>query len=219
MAANGNINTNPKPTIEAAPDGPYLVSELPALHNSKGEPLPVKPKIALCRCGGSANKPFCDGTHATNGFSGARVSDGSAGKQDHYEGKALTINDNRGVCAHAGLCTDNLKSVFKLGTEPWIDPDGASVDAVIEAVRNCPSGALSYTREGVEHAALDRPPAITVSKDGPYHVAGGCVLNDPVTNQQPQTPEHYTLCRCGGSKNKPFCDGAHWHIKFQDDKN
>ena len=216
MTAN---DSTAKPAIEASPDGPYIVSELPALHNSKGEQLAVKPKIALCRCGGSGNKPFCDGTHAGNGFSGARLSDGSAGKQDSYQGKSITINDNRGVCAHAGYCTDNLKTVFKLNTEPWIDPDGAPAEAVIEAVQKCPSGALSYTLDGVEHAELDRTPAITVSKDGPYHVAGGCVLDDSVTKQQPQSSEHFTLCRCGGSKNKPFCDGTHWYIKFQDDKN
>ena len=222
MTENNSPDKSATPTIEAAPDGPYIVTELQTLRNSKGDTLEVKPKVALCRCGGSKNKPFCDGTHAGNGFTGTRESDGSTDKQDHYEGKAVTINDNRGVCAHAGLCTDNLKTVFKLNTEPWIDPDGADTDAVIEVVRSCPSGALSYTVDHVEHAehsALGRAPAITVSKDGPYHVIGGCALSDSVTKQRPQTPEHFTLCRCGGSKNKPFCDGTHWHIKFQDDKN
>lgn len=208
-----------KPVIEASPNGPYLVSDLPSLKNSKGEEFPGKPKFALCRCGGSANKPFCDGTHASNGFSSARLADGPANKQDHYPGEKITINDNRGVCAHAGFCTDNLKPVFKLGVEPWIDPEGADTETIIKTVRQCPSGALSYTVDGAEHADQDRKPAITVSKDGPYHVAGDLELKDPVTNQHPQSREHYTLCRCGGSKNKPFCDGTHWHIKFQDDKN
>ena len=195
------------------------MSDLPSLKNSEGEEFPGKSKFALCRCGGSASKPFCDGTHASNGFSGARLTDGSANKQDTYPGEKITIHDNRSVCAHAGFCTDNLKPVFKLGTEPWIDPEGAGAEAIIAAARECPSGALSYTVDGVEHTGQDREPAITVSKDGPYHVAGGPELKDPVTNQQPQSQEHYTLCRCGSSKNKPFCDGTHWYIKFRDDSN
>ncbi len=57
-----------KPTIECAPNGPYLVKNLENLQNSKGDRIPTKPVIALCRCGGSANKPFCDGTHEKIGF-------------------------------------------------------------------------------------------------------------------------------------------------------
>ncbi len=208
-----------KPVIEASPDGPYLVNDLPRLTSSKGRELATKSVMALCRCGGSANKPFCDGTHAKIGFSGARLTDGSANKQDKYKGKKVSISDNRSVCAHAGMCTDTLKSVFQLGVEPWIAPDGAEAEAIVDTVRKCPSGALSYTIDDVEHADQDRDPMITVSQDGPYHVVGGPELKDKITGQQPQSREHYTLCRCGGSKNKPFCDGTHWHIKFRDDKN
>ena len=212
-------NKSENPVIEPSPDGPYIVSNLPTLENSRGEGIPTKPVMALCRCGGSANKPFCDGTHAKIRFSGARVTDGSANKQDKYVGKKITINDNRSVCAHAGMCTDNLKSVFKLGVEPWIDPQGADVQAIIETVRKCPSGALSYTIDNVEYADQDREPRVTVTKNGPYHVVGGPELREKATSQQPQSREHFTLCRCGGSKNKPFCDGTHWYIKFKDDKN
>jgi CDGSH-type Zn-finger protein len=208
-----------RPVIEPSPDGPYILTNLTALKNSKGSELPAKPVMALCRCGGSSDKPFCDGTHAKIGFSGARQTDGSANKQDRYEGRRITINDNRSVCAHSGMCTDNLKSVFKLGAEPWIDPDGAGAEAIIETVRKCPSGALSYSIGGVEYAGQDREPMVTVTKDGPYSVVGGIELRDKVTTQQPQSREHCTLCRCGGSRNKPFCDGTHWHIKFRDDKN
>ena len=115
-------------------------------------------------------------------------------------------------------CTDRLPGVWKLGVEPWIDPAGADAEAIVETIRMCPSGALSYAVDGVE-PKLERSPLITVSKDGPYFVVGGPALSDEVTGQQPQTAEHFTLCRCGQSKNKPFCDGTHWCVDFRGEKN
>ncbi len=207
-----------KPVIDATANGPYVVGEPPTLRNSKGEELETKSVMALCRCGRSSNKPYCDGTHAKVGFDASRTTDGSADKQDHYTGKAITINDNRGVCAHSTRCTDGLKSVFKYGQEPWIDPDGASVDEIKKAVENCPSGALSYTIDNREYDDFGRNPSIMVTKNGPYAVSGGVELKDSMSGQTPVTREHYTLCRCGGSANKPFCDGTHWK-GFKDDKN
>ncbi len=207
-----------KTVIEAMPDGPYVVKNPPPLKNSNDEVLQTKPVTALCRCGRSDNKPFCDGTHAKVGFSAARLTGGSADKQDHYEGDSVTINDNRGVCAHAARCTDGLKSVFKYGEEPWIDPNGADVEVVKKQIQQCPSGALSYTIGGGEHDDFNHEPGITIVKDGPYRVTGGLNLDDKVAGQKPQSRNHYTLCRCGGSKNKPFCDGTHWE-GFKDDKN
>ena len=152
------------------------------------------------------------------GFSGDRETDGSKDAWDAYEGKSITIHDNRGICAHAALCTGGLKSVFKYGQEPWIDPDGADVEAIKKQVETCPSGALTYTIDGAEHDDFGNPPVIFVAQNGPYAVKGGVELEDSVTGQEPKSVDHYTLCRCGGSKNKPFCDGTHWQ-GFQDDKN
>ena len=81
----------------------------------------------------------------------------------------------------------------------------------------CPSGALSYTVGGVLYDSKDRSPAIVVTKNGPYRVVGGIALNDP-EGSRPQSPEHYTLCRCGASKNKPFCCGEHRDVGFRDDR-
>ena len=202
------------PTIECKPDGPYLVRNLANLRNAKGDSIAAKPVTALCRCGGSKNKPFCDGTHQKNGFSGARLADGSADKHKSYKGKRITIHDNRSICAHAGHCTEGLDAVFKFGSKPAIDPDGASVAAIVEVVRKCPSGALSYTLDGVKGDEA-RDPSITVAKDGPYMVAGGARLIGQ-SWAKGASAERYTLCRCGGSKNKPFCDGTHWDIEFKD---
>ena len=206
------------PEIDCRPNGPLKVTNLAELRNSKGERLPTEPAVFLCRCGGSANKPFCDGTHKKNGFSGAKVSDGKADRLRHYEGRAITIHDNRAICAHAGICTDTLAAVFKYGSKPWIDPDGADAQAVIDAVRKCPSGALSYSVAEAEAPVAPRPPSITVTKDGPYAIVGGIGLANEPRGEGAST-EHYTLCRCGASKNKPFCDGSHWESKFKDEKN
>lgn len=206
------------PTIECKPNGPYLVKGLANLRNARGESLAVDAVVALCRCGGSATKPFCDGTHRRNGFSDARSADRAPDRQDVYRATTITIHDNRGICAHAGICTDRLASVFKYGSEPWIDASGANVAAIIQTVQACPSGALSYSLEGTEAAQPDRPPGITVTKNGPYAVVGSVELVNVAWGRGAST-EHYTLCRCGASKNKPFCDGSHFDVSFSDDRN
>ena len=133
------------PTIECLPNGPLRVKGCRNLKRVQdGKTFPAESAV-LCRCGGSKNKPFCDGTHAAIGFKDAKEADRTPDKRDHYVGRKITLHDNRGLCAHAGFCTDSLKPVFRLKQEPWIDPDAAEVDEIIEAVEKCPSGALSYT--------------------------------------------------------------------------
>ena len=199
-------------------NGPYLVANVDRLVNSRGEPLSTRPEMALCRCGGSANKPFCDGTHARIGFASHKLPGRVADRRDNYMAGRLTVHDNRSICQHAGFCTDHLPSVFRIGQEPFVDPDGAPMKAVIAQVRQCPSGALSYSIDDVEHRNQSRGPTITISKNGPYRITGGVALMGEARGEGAST-EHYALCRCGGSKNKSFCDGTHWYNKFTDDKN
>ena len=205
------------PKVLPKPDGPYLVSNLDNLTNRNGA-IDTKPTIALCRCGGSANKPFCDGTHKSNDFSSEKLEGRVEDRRYDYVGEGITIHDNRGICAHSGRCTDGIPNVFRMRIEPWINADGASPEDVVATIRQCPSGALSYFADGEEHQDLEAAPAISVSPDGPYVVTGGPELIDTEFGEG-ASREHYTLCRCGGSKNKPFCDGTHWHIKFKDDNN
>ena len=205
-------------TIECKPNGPLVVRNLPDLKDSRGNRIESKPVMALCRCGGSANKPFCDGTHQKNGFSGAKLPDRGVDKRESYPAARVTIHDNRSICAHAGNCTAGLEAVFKYKSEPWIDPAGGTAEAIVETIHQCPSGALSYTLDGVDGGDQPRDPAITVTKDGPYAVVGGPQLLNQSWAQGAST-EHFTLCRCGASKNKPFCDGSHWNIGFKDERN
>ncbi len=211
------MSSEKKPTITPSQNGPYLVKGVKNVANQKGT-IETKETMALCRCGGSANKPFCDGTHAKIGFSSAKLKGRVEDNRENYEGKKITIHDNRGICAHAGRCTDGLAKVFRLNEEPWIHPDATSPEEIIATIQKCPSGALSYSIDEVEHRDRDGEPAIFVAPNGPYVVSGGPELVDTPRAEGAST-EHFTMCRCGGSKNKPFCDGTHWHIKFQDEKN
>ena len=202
------------PKITCAPNGPYLL-ENAHLRRASGETWPTAKGVALCRCGGSQNKPFCDGAHGRNGFRDENRADPAKDKREAYAGNGITIFDNRALCAHAAHCTEQLASVFRYGKEPWIDPDVASVQEIIAVIGKCPSGALSYAIGGVEAAPPARPPMVTVMPNGPYAITGGIALID-VKPGNGASSEHYTLCRCGASKNKPFCDGSHWDAGFRD---
>ncbi len=106
--------------------------------------------------------------------------------------------------------------MFRRDQRPWIDPDVADVDAIIEIVKKCPSGALSYSIDDIEYRDQDRKPMVTTSRNGPYLVTGGVELAGVDNWGQGASKEHYALCRCGKSNNKPFCDGTHLAIKFKD---
>jgi CDGSH-type Zn-finger protein/truncated hemoglobin YjbI len=213
------------PEIQLAHNGPYLVTNAPNLYDGLGRALPVRPQMALCRCGGSQIKPFCDGTHARIGFTDAKNPDRVRDRRDTYVGQQVTVLDNRGICQHSGLCTDRLNTVFHQRGEPFVTPSGGRMDEIIRAVRDCPSGAISYAVDGeeardvVDHHGR-RAPTIEVTADGPYRVVGGIPLVDSrgvdVTRNEGASREHYALCRCGQSQNKPFCSGMHYYVQFRD---
>jgi len=199
-------------------DGPYIVRNLRKLTNSKGETLPVRPIVALCRCGGSNIKPYCDGTHARIGFSSAKSPERTPDRQDRYEGTEIVVLDNRGTCCHFGNCTDHLPQVFHHDGEPFVTPDGAAAQSVEAIVRACPSGALSFIKNGSTYEGEQREAEIYVANNASYYVRGGIELEGEAMNQG-ALREHFALCRCGQSKNKPFCDGSHWYAHFSDDDN
>ena len=205
-------------TIHPEVNGPLIVRNLTKLTNSKGETLDTRPIVALCRCGGSAIKPYCDGTHARNGFDSAKSPDRVPDSLDEYPAAGITVRDNRGTCCHFGNCTASLPEVFHHEGGPFVTPEGSSPDKIIDIVRACPSGALGYAVNGVEYQGEDREPEIYVAGNASYYVRGGIELEGEAPNAG-ASREHYALCRCGHSKNKPFCDGTHWYIKFNDPDN
>ena len=204
-------------TIKSAPDGPYIVKELAQFSSRKGA-IECKQAMGLCRCGQSANKPFCDGTHKNIGFSSEKLLDPAADHLDSYESKNITVHDNRSICAHAGYCTDGLPSVFRHRQEPFVDADGASAEEIIDIIKQCPSGALTYSVEDAPETIEISDASIFVAPNGPYVVKGKVELVE-TPRSKGASETNLTLCRCGASKNKPYCDGSHWEIEFTDDDN
>ncbi|MFJ4657264.1 CDGSH iron-sulfur domain-containing protein [Nocardia sp. NPDC088792] len=206
IAELAELQGNSPTRIDVALDGPYLVSNSESITNWLGEPIRTFPQMALCRCGASETKPLCDGSHTRVGFTGAKDPTRVPDRLDTYPGMTVTVTDNRGLCAHSGFCTDRAPTAFRSAAEPFVAPTGARADELLAAVRACPSGALGSPQVTFP----ERPAAIEVSKDGPYRVTG----NVPLDGDVPR--EHYSLCRCGHSRNKPFCSGMHYYVGFQD---
>ncbi|WP_433562275.1 ferritin-like domain-containing protein [Nocardia sp. CA-151230] len=211
-------------SIRTAKNGPYLATNA-AVVDHLGLPLELGPTAALCRCGASARKPLCDGSHARIGFNDAKDPARVADRRDTYTGEQVTVFDNRGICQHSGLCTDRLATVFRTGAEPFVAPNGARMDEIVRVVRACPSGALGMAFDGVVAREVTdwhgtREPVVEVTKDGPYRIRGGIPLTGAeggdIDRATGTSAEHYALCRCGQSRNKPFCSGMHWYVGFQD---
>jgi CDGSH-type Zn-finger protein len=206
-----------KPRIVPIPDGPLEVHGIEDLRNSRNEPVAHDEPMYLCRCGGSGNKPFCDGSHEQNGFKSARIAKAEQNKARDYVGRTVTVHDNRLFCSHATHCTHLSPGAFNVKARPWINPDGEAEARLIATVEACPSGALSYTKDGVLYRDdPGRKPALHIDRNGPYLVTGGPAIEAEI---QPPSPEHYALCRCGKSRNLPYCDGSHWDVNFKDEKN
>ena len=224
-----------KMRITVTEDGPYLVSggvpllRLEIVTNEQGESvawreierLDVDERYQLCRCGHSAEKPFCDGIHAEIGFDGAET----AGHESLLEqsvsidGPGITVRDARKLCAEARFC-DRGGGLWNL-VEKCDDPEIRAL--VEEEAMLCPSGRYSVCKSGSDETlefvfeqsiGLVEDPALGVS--GPLFVRGG-ILIEGADDAAYEVRNRITLCRCGESQNKPFCDGSHIRAGFRDD--
>ena len=106
--------------------------------------------------------------------------------------------------------------MFRLRTEPFVDPGAAPAEKIAETIEQCPSGALSYTIDGVEHRDGNADPVVGYVPNGPYVVRGGAAELKDTTRGDGASTKRFALCRCGKSKNKPFCSGAHWDHQFDE---
>lgn len=210
-----------KPRMTPLQDGPLRYERSAGdgpvgdLVDARGERPQCEHDVLLCRCGQSARKPFCDFTHARVGFTSEKRSSGRLDRRVDFEGESATIHDNRQACAHVEFCIQELPEVFSRDGKPWVDPNGADPERVAAQTKRCPSGALSVTVGGAERRDFAREPRVWAQPNGPYFVEGAVELVDEPFAEG-VSREHYTLCRCGASRNKPFCDGKHWSVGFTD---
>ncbi|MGR3661693.1 MAG: CDGSH iron-sulfur domain-containing protein [Paracoccaceae bacterium] len=206
--------------ISMREDGPLVVTAPPKIRNSDGAEVPTKEVSALCRCGASKNKPFCDGSHRGAGFSSAPDHSKIRNTEIRYtgaiEGRDITIAYTPVLCSHAGECSARAAKIFNPSDKPWIKPENGSLDDILNVLAACPSGALRLAIADQPSQHLTSPEVgISIEQHGPYHVKN--VPLEAEFNGTGASHAKYVLCRCGQSKNKPFCDGTHHDIKWRDD--
>ncbi|MHB8659386.1 MAG: ferritin-like domain-containing protein [Solirubrobacteraceae bacterium] len=220
--------------IVVVADGPYLVyGDIPLVRKQKivseggdsvswkkTDVLATEENYALCRCGRSASKPFCDGSHARIGFDGAETADTrpSVERQRVLDGHGIVVKRDGPLCMHAAFCVGRLQKI------PAMMPDTGDSDVraqVIGMIDRCPSGSYTYTFEtGAEDVEPDLPLAVAVTTEedalaGALWITGGIPVER--SDGQPfETRNRVTLCRCGHSKIKPLCDGTHREINFRE---
>jgi len=212
-----------RPCIRVAVDGPYFVSGEVTLtvrmpvHNeheeavawAAGETRSARATYVLCRCGRSVNKPFCDGTHTKVAFDGTCTADRAPGatRRKVYRGVGIVMSDDESLCAGYAFCEPH-GSVWK---EIRATADPAVKERVQQQIADCPSGRLQYLGAPAEKSY---PPTVAAIPDGPFWVLGGIPVEMP-DGFRYEARNRQLLCRCGGSRNKPFCDGSHRRLAFK----
>ncbi len=132
-----------------------------------------------------------------------------------YTGATLDVFYDKAKCIHAGECGRGLRAVFDGRRTPWIEVDRAPADEVIRVVERCPTGALTYARkDGGPVEAAGTANVVQVSAHGPLYARGDVTLKRADGSET--TVHRVALCRCGHSKNKPFCDDSHVAANFRD---
>lgn len=214
------------PNITATDGGPYVLSgslpmrSMDKVTSEKGEPMTwrsgpaieLEDDTALCRCGHSGNKPYCDGSHrkadwdATDGFPSGSVSNERARA---LAGEGLTVLDDKMLCMHAGFCGTERTNVWEMIDET---SDTEVRATTIRMVEKCPSGRLTNIIDG-DAVEPDLPQGIGVVPGGPLWVTGEVQVSSE-TGGPLETRNRLTLCRCGASSLKPLCDGSHVEVGF-----
>jgi len=132
-----------------------------------------------------------------------------------YEHDGLTVTFDARRCYHAAECVRHLPSVFDSSARPWVRPERASADEIIAVVHRCPSGALRVSRDGERVEIAGEMVTTTVSRHGPLLVRGEVrIVRDD--GEVLLEDSRCSLCRCGASQRKPFCDGSHRTVGFRD---
>ncbi|MEI8060687.1 MAG: CDGSH iron-sulfur domain-containing protein [Candidatus Berkelbacteria bacterium] len=219
--------------IKVTKDGPYEVSGAIPLHEEEivvdgnGDPLdwkktkdfPAESEYALCRCGKSKNKPFCDGSHVKAEFDGEELADPKkafADMENVYDGPLMDLHDAEELCSGAGFC-------HRAGGTWVLSESNLESDFVVakEQCGNCPSGRLVAEDKQKKATEPQFEESISATQEpdrgvsGPLWVKGGVEVESAKGGKY-EKRNRVTLCRCGKSNNKPFCDGMHRLAEFND---
>ena len=230
MATGDERDTDGK-KIVVRKNGPYIVhGDVPLVRKvqivsehgepltwKKGETIETSEPYALCRCGQSSKKPFCDGMHTKIDFDGTESADTrvTAERQVIYAGGTkIVVKRDYALCTQSGFCGNRFAGIEEMVP----DTDDTQVRSqVIAMIERCPSGSLTYSIEEGEadiEPDLPRQVAVTteITSDGP--IAGplwvtGNIPVERADGQPLETRNRVTVCRCGLSEAKPLCDGTH----------
>ena len=228
MAPNAKTPPKNAAKIKVSKNGPYLVSgEIPIqkqliISDSDGTATEWQPSTtypqqkicSLCRCGQSKNKPFCDGTHAKTDFDGTENAGEEAylNQPKEIDGPALKLKDIEDLCASARFC-HRAGGIWNLVPKSD-DPEKKQI--TIEETRDCPSGRLMiFDKKAGKIIEPNLAKSIgliedtTVGVNGPIWVRGGIPV-ESADGKTYRVRNRVTLCRCGKSANKPFCDSSHY---------
>ena len=217
-----------KQVITVSKNGPYLVSgEVPiseqvivadaegtAIEWREGKKYQYKEKCGLCRCGQSAHKPFCDGTHLRINFDGTETADSELSPNEikEIDGPTLKLSDAEILCASARFC-HRAGGIWNL--VPHSFNDEARKNAIEESC-DCPSGRLIiYDKKTERPLEPEMERSIGLIEDSQLECSGpiwvrGRILILSANGKTYQVRNRVTLCRCGRSTNKPFCDSSHF---------
>lgn len=176
-------------------------------------------RYELCRCGYSADKPFCDSNHNNIKWDGTETADTNTTAKRHKThpgGKQIVVRRDYSVCCSSGFCGTRLANIERMLANAA--PDDTNIRSqIIAMVERCPSGSYTYTVEGREgDIEPDLPAQIAVTTEitsdgpieGPLWVTGNIAV-ERADGQPMEVRNRVTLCRCGQSGNKPLCDGTH----------
>jgi uncharacterized Fe-S cluster protein YjdI len=138
----------------------------------------------------------------------------SRGPTRSYASDAIEVHWEPRLCIHVQHCVHRLPAVFRADERPWIVVDGADADAVAETIEQCPTGALHRRLDGGAEEDAPSETVVDPRPDGPLFLRGRLrIVGDDGHVVREDT--RVALCRCGGSANKPFCDGTHGRIGFR----
>lgn len=134
-----------------------------------------------------------------------------------YTNGEVTVVWKPAQCIHSTICFKGLGQVFDPRKRPWVTPEGATTTEIVEQIKKCPSGALSYYMNSEAESSeikVDAETIIETMPNGPLLVYGNVTVKDSHGNLS-QKNNVTAFCRCGASSNKPFCDGSHKRVGFE----